>query len=107
MAKAPQLHLEAASVLSLLDEKKKAVAQLELAIQNGYTNCIWLKINPDLLPLRGYPAFEQLLAKVIPAADRSGSSRPQAHWAGLLRRARRNRNTHHPRLQNAKIRGDP
>jgi len=65
MAKAPQLHLEAALVLSLLDEKKKAVDQLELAIQNGYTNYIWLKMNPDLLPLHGYPAFEQLMGKVI------------------------------------------
>ena len=55
MAKAPQLHLEAAFVLSLLDEKKEAVDQLELAIQNGYTNYIWLKMHPDLLPLHGYP----------------------------------------------------
>jgi tetratricopeptide (TPR) repeat protein len=65
MAKAPQLHLEAALVLSLLDEKKKAVDQLELAIQNGYTNYIWLKMHPDLLPLHGYPAFEQLMGKVV------------------------------------------
>jgi len=65
MAKAPQLHLEAAFVLSLLDEKQEAVDQLELAIQNGYTNYIWLKINPDLLPLHRYPAFEQLMGKVI------------------------------------------
>ena len=65
MAKAPQLHLEAAFVLSLLNEKKEAVEQLELAIQNGYTNYIWLKMNPDLLSLHGYPAFEQLMGKVI------------------------------------------
>jgi tetratricopeptide (TPR) repeat protein len=65
MAKAPQFHLEAAFVLSLLDEKKEAVEQLELAIQNGYTNYIWLKMHPDLLPLHGYPAFEQLMGKVI------------------------------------------
>ena len=65
MAKAPQLHLEAAFVLSLLDEKKEAVDQLELAIQSGYTNYIWLKMHPDLLPLHGYPAFEQLIGKMI------------------------------------------
>ncbi len=65
MAKAPQLHLEASFVLSLLDEKKEAVDQLELAIQNGFTNYIWLKMHPDLLPLHGYPAFEQLMGKVI------------------------------------------
>jgi eukaryotic-like serine/threonine-protein kinase len=65
MAKAPQLHLESAVVLSLLDEKKEAVDQLELAIQNGYTNYIWLKMHPDLLPLHGYPAFEQLIGKMI------------------------------------------
>lgn len=65
MAKAPQLHLEAAFVLSLLDEKKEAVDQVELAIQNGYTNYIWLKMNPDLLPLQEYPPFEQLMDKVI------------------------------------------
>ncbi len=65
MAKVPQLHLEAAFVLSLLGEKKEAVDQLELAIQNGYTNYIWLKMNPDLLPLHGYPAYEQLMGKVI------------------------------------------
>ncbi|MFZ1142318.1 MAG: hypothetical protein WAN76_24325, partial [Candidatus Sulfotelmatobacter sp.] len=61
----PQLHLEAAFVLSLLDEKKEAVDQVELAIQNGYTNYIWLKMNPDLLPLQEYPPFEQLMDKVI------------------------------------------
>jgi tetratricopeptide (TPR) repeat protein/tRNA A-37 threonylcarbamoyl transferase component Bud32 len=65
MAKAPQLHLEAAFVLSLLNDKKEAIDQLELAIQNGYTNYIWLKMHPDLLPLHGYPPFEQLMGKVI------------------------------------------
>jgi serine/threonine protein kinase/tetratricopeptide (TPR) repeat protein len=65
MAKAPQLHVEAASVLSLLGEKKEAVDQLELAIQNGYTNYIWLKMHADLLPLHGYPPFEQLMGKMI------------------------------------------
>jgi tetratricopeptide (TPR) repeat protein len=65
MTKAPQLHLEAAFVLSLLDEKKEAVDQLELAIQGGYTNYIWLKMHPDLLPLHGYPPFEQLMGKAI------------------------------------------
>jgi hypothetical protein len=65
MAKAPQLHLEAAFVLSLLGEKKEAVHQLELAIQNGYTYFVWLKMHPDLLTLHGYPAYEQLMAKVI------------------------------------------
>ncbi|HYL83842.1 MAG TPA: protein kinase [Candidatus Angelobacter sp.] len=65
MAKAPQLHLEAAFVLSLLDEKKEAVDQLELAIRNGYTNYVWLKMHPDLLPLHGYPAFEQLMSRMI------------------------------------------
>jgi tetratricopeptide (TPR) repeat protein len=65
MAKAPQLHLEAAFVLSLLNDKKEAVDQVELAIQNGYTNYIWLKMHPDLLPLHGYPPFEQLIGKVI------------------------------------------
>ncbi len=65
MAKAPQLHLETALVLSLLDEKKEAVDQLELAIQNGYTNYLWLKMHPDLLPLHGYPPFEQLMGRVI------------------------------------------
>ena len=65
MAKAPQLHLEAAFVLSLLNERKEAVDQLELAIQNGFTNYIWLKMHPDLLALHGYPAFEQLISKMI------------------------------------------
>ena len=65
MAKAPQLHLEAAFVLSLLDRKKEAVDQLELAIQNGFTNYTWLKMHPDLLPLHGYPAFEQLMGKML------------------------------------------
>jgi tetratricopeptide (TPR) repeat protein len=65
MTKAPQLHLDAAFVLSLLDRKKEAVDQLELAIQNGFTNYIWLKMHPDLLPLHGYPAFEQLMGKML------------------------------------------
>ncbi len=64
-AKAPQLHLEAAFVLSLLGQKKEAVDQVELAIKNGYAYYIWLKMHPDLMPLHGYPAFDQMMARLI------------------------------------------
>ena len=63
--KAPQLHLEAACVLSLLGQKKEAVEQMELAIQNGYKFYVWLTMDPDLLPLHSYQPYEQLMAKVI------------------------------------------
>ena len=65
MARGPQYHMEAACVLSLLGEKKGAVRQLELAIDNGYSDVIWLKVHPDLLPLHGYDGYEQLMSKVI------------------------------------------
>jgi len=65
MARGPQYHMEAACVLSLLGEKKRAVHQLELAIDNAYPNVIFLKIHPDLLPLHGYEEYEQLMSKLI------------------------------------------
>ena len=65
MTRAPQLHLDAAFVLSLLGEKEQAVSEMKLAIQDGFTNYIWLKVNPDLLPLHHDQGYEQLLSELI------------------------------------------
>ncbi len=62
---APGMHFEAASLLSLQGRKKEAVDQLELAVQNGYWNFIWIKIHPDFDFLHGDARFEALLKRGI------------------------------------------
>lgn len=58
-------HFEYATILSLSRRKREAIDQLQAAIQNGYRNYIWIKVQPDLQPLHGDPQFEKLLAGVI------------------------------------------
>lgn len=61
----PTRHFDYATMLSLEGRKQEAVAQLQQAVQSGYTNYIWFNVNIDLDPLRGDPNFEKLLADVI------------------------------------------
>ncbi len=61
----PSKHFEYAAVLSLGHRKREAIEQLQIAIQSGYRNYIWIKVHPDLQPLHGDPQFEKLLAGII------------------------------------------
>ncbi len=60
----PSDHFEYATLLSLDHRKREAIAQLQLAVQRGYRNYVWIKIHPDLQALHGDPQFESLLASV-------------------------------------------
>ena len=61
----PNKHFEYAAALSLEGRKHEAVTQLQLAVQHGYQNYVWIKIHPDLQALYGDLEFQKLLADVI------------------------------------------
>jgi tetratricopeptide (TPR) repeat protein/predicted Ser/Thr protein kinase len=61
----PSRHFEYATLLSLEHRKKEAIAQLQLALRNGFQNYVWIKVHPDLQFLHGDPQFEELLAQVL------------------------------------------
>jgi tetratricopeptide (TPR) repeat protein len=52
-----------ARVLSVMGRKDQALEQLELAIQGGWTNYIWMKVHIDLENLYKEPRFQELLAQ--------------------------------------------
>jgi tetratricopeptide (TPR) repeat protein len=58
-------HFEFAQLLTIHKKYAEALDQLDLAIHNGFTNYIWIKMHPDLWDLRGEPRFQQLLRRVI------------------------------------------
>ena len=53
-------HFEYATLLSIARRNTEAIAQLQLAVNNGYRNYVWIKIHPDLQGLHGVPQFEKL-----------------------------------------------
>jgi tetratricopeptide (TPR) repeat protein len=57
------LHQEFAEVLCIQGKKSEALRQLELALQNGYRDLVWLKLNPDLWDLHYDIRFRDLLTK--------------------------------------------
>jgi len=61
----PSRHFEYATILSLNQQKREAIEELQTAIQKGYRHYIFIKIHPDLQPLHGEPQFEELLAHAI------------------------------------------
>lgn len=56
-------HFEFALLLSVQGKVPEALGQLELAVQTGFRNYIWMKIHPDLQNLYGEPRFQDLLRK--------------------------------------------
>ncbi len=50
--------------LSILSRKSEAVSELAQAIELGYDDWDWMKKDPDLAPLKGYPPFEKLVTAV-------------------------------------------
>ena len=61
----PDQHFGLATYWSVRGDRQTAIDQLELAIQKGFRNYIWLTIHVDLDNLRGEPRFQALLSRVI------------------------------------------
>ena len=49
-----------------LNEKDRALTQLERSVVERDPNCIWFKVDPALDILRPEPRFQALLKKVVP-----------------------------------------
>jgi tetratricopeptide (TPR) repeat protein/tRNA A-37 threonylcarbamoyl transferase component Bud32 len=61
----PAQHFGLATYWSVRGDRQTAIDQLELAIQKGFRNYIWLTIHADLDNLRGEPRFQALLNRLI------------------------------------------
>jgi len=60
----PLVFYNLACSYSLAGEMDQAVNALEKALQLGYRDFDWLVKDPDLKPLRGHAAFDDLKAKI-------------------------------------------
>ncbi|MFQ6617544.1 MAG: hypothetical protein ACE5QV_02540 [Fidelibacterota bacterium] len=58
-------HFGFAQLLSVQGKKQDALDQLELAIQKGFRNYIWIKIHPDMQVLYDEPGFKDLMSRVL------------------------------------------
>ena len=58
------LHVERAGLQVLLGKTDDALDTLERAVQNGYRNIVWLRINTDLHALHGHPRLEDIIAQM-------------------------------------------
>jgi tetratricopeptide (TPR) repeat protein/predicted Ser/Thr protein kinase len=58
------LHVERAGLQVLLGKTDDALDSLERAVQNGYRNIVWLRINTDLHALHGHPRLEDIIAQM-------------------------------------------
>jgi len=56
-------HFRYAELLAVQDNKEEALDHLELALENGYRDLCWIKLNPDLYELQEEGRFDELLAK--------------------------------------------
>ena len=65
MAMDPDQHFGLATLLSVQGKKDEAIDQLELAIQKGFRNYIWLTIHTDLDNLRAEPRFLALTDRYL------------------------------------------
>ena len=54
-------HMDYAQLLSVQNDEDQALNQVELALENGYREFCWIKMNPDLAGLQGEPRFLELL----------------------------------------------
>ena len=59
---APDSHFQYATVLSLQRKYSEAIDRLQLAIDGGFRNFVWMKIHPDFEPLAYEPRFQAILA---------------------------------------------
>lgn len=60
----PAPHYELAKVYVKLGDKKKALREVELAINKGLKRVALLKDSPELAPLRDEPRFKELIAQL-------------------------------------------
>ncbi|MFQ6114596.1 MAG: tetratricopeptide repeat protein, partial [bacterium] len=58
-------HLGYAQLLTALGKKQEAIDHLELQVEQGYRNYIWMKIHPDLMNLYGEPRFKKLMNRFL------------------------------------------
>lgn len=58
------LHVERAGLQVLVGKTDDAINTLERAVQNGYHNIVWLRINTDLHALHGHPRLEDVIAQM-------------------------------------------
>jgi len=61
----PTTHYNLACSLALKGRKPDAVKALRTAITLGYQDFQWMRHDPDLAPLQGYPGFESLLQETL------------------------------------------
>jgi adenylate cyclase len=59
----PSQHFGYAQLLAAQGNKQEALDRLELAIENGFSNYVWIKVNSDFAGLEEEPRFQALLAK--------------------------------------------
>ena len=55
------LHFRYAEFFAVQDEKSEALDHLEKALQNGYRDLVWLKLNPDLYILHSEIRYKDLI----------------------------------------------
>jgi serine/threonine protein kinase/Flp pilus assembly protein TadD len=58
-------HFEYAQFLTVLHRHQEALDQLERAVDTGFSNFIWIKLQPDLWELRNEPRFHHLMKRVL------------------------------------------
>ena len=58
---APEEHFEFAQFYSISGTTEEALRELEIAIQKGWSNFVWMKVNPDFQNISGDPRFQALL----------------------------------------------
>ena len=61
----PDCHFDIAQLLSMQGRTTEALDNLELAIQQGMTNYIWIKVHPFLYNLYDEPGFQELISRVL------------------------------------------
>jgi tetratricopeptide (TPR) repeat protein/predicted Ser/Thr protein kinase len=61
------LHVERAGLQVLLGKTGDAINTLERAVQNGYRNIVWMRINTDLHALQGHSRLDEIIASAITA----------------------------------------
>ena len=62
----PRIRYNFACSLAVVGRKKEAVHQLGEAIGLGYDDWDWLRQDPDLTSLKGYPSFDELVRRSLP-----------------------------------------
>lgn len=59
-------HYNLACSLALTKRKGAALDELKRAVELGYRDLDWIQQDPDLEPLKGHPAFRELLRELKP-----------------------------------------